>query len=186
MSYEVVDRPGLIKPPGTRRRRFIPLRFVAKSVFKRPAGHAELHLTPLVDLLLVLVVFLLQDFSASGELLCPCIRVPLPEAMHFRDLESAPVVRITADAVSLNGAPEADTHELLSDLGIRESIPSLYEDLVVLKNNFKLLHPEPQQWQGIILIEADKHLSFGVIGKVMSTCAAAGYSKVHFVIEHKV
>lgn len=85
----------------------------------------------------------------------------------------------------LNGDPEADKPELLSDPGIGGPIPPLYEDLVVLRDNFKLLHPEPQQWPGKILIEADKNLAFGMLSKVMSTCTAAGYNNVHFVIEHK-
>lgn len=184
MSHQVGEKPGLMKPPGMHRSQFIPLKFVSRGLRRRSGLGAELNLTPFVDLLLVLVVFLLPDFSPSAELLCPCRHVPLPQGLHFRDLESAPVVSISTDAVTLNGDPKAYTPELLGDFALREMLLPLYEDLVVLKNNYKLLHPEPHPWPGTILLQADKNLAFGVLNKVMSTCSAAGYGNVHLVIEH--
>ncbi len=185
MSYRITERPGLIKPPGLHPRCCNPLQHASRRTFKRTTDRAELHLTPLVDLLLVLVVFLLQGFSPSGELLCPCKRLQLPEGIHYRDLEAAPIVRITMDTVSLNGQPEAEMSELLRALGTQEPLAKLFDDLVALKNIYRLVHPQPRSWQATILIEADKNLSFGVLRKVSSTCAAAGYGNVQFVVEQK-
>jgi biopolymer transport protein ExbD len=89
------------------------------------------------------------------------------------------------DTVSLNGQPEAEMSELLRALGTQEPLAKLYDDLVALKNIYRLVHPQPRSWQATILIEADKNLSFGVLRKVSSTCAAAGYGNVQFVVEQK-
>ena len=185
MSYRITERPGLIKPPGLHPPCCNPLQHASRRTFKRTTDRAELHLTPLVDLLLVLVVFLLQGFSPSGELLCPCKRLQLPEAIHCRDLEAAPIVRITMESISLNGQPEAEMSELLRDLGTQEPLPKLYDDLVVLKNNFKLLHPNPEDFKGIVIVQADKNIDFKVIKKVMYTCAVAGYNNVNFAVQSK-
>ena len=144
MSYRITERPGLIKPPGLHPRCCNPLQHASRRTFKRTTDRAELHLTPLVDLLLVLVVFLLQGFSPSGELLCPCKRLQLPEGIHYRDLEAAPIVRITMDTVSLNSQPEAEMSELLRALGPQEPLAKLHDDLVALKNIYRLVHPQPR------------------------------------------
>jgi biopolymer transport protein ExbD len=174
---------GLIDPPGPRLRRFIPLRFVTKhGIGGKKATYAELNLTSMVDMLTILVVFLLQTFSASGELLTVSKNITLPEAINYRDLEQAPIIAISRDTVTLNGDPKADAQELTKADTIDWKIPQLHDDLVILKNNFKLLHPNPDDWKGLVIVQADKQVDFKVIKKVMYTCAVAGYSNVNFAV----
>jgi biopolymer transport protein ExbD len=176
----------LIIPPGARLRKYIPLRFVTKhGLGGRKSSYAELNLTSMVDMLTILVVFLLQTFSASGELLTVSKNITLPEALNYRDLEQAPIVAISRDAVTLNGEPKADAAELNKENTIDWKIPQLHDDLVVLKNNFKLLHPDPQDWKGLVIVQADKNIDFKVLKKVMYTCSVAGYSNVNFAVQSK-
>ena len=180
-----INRPGMIKPPGPRLRKHIPLKFITKHGTGRKSGYAELNLTSMVDMLTILVVFLLQTFSASGELLTVSKNITLPEALNFRDLEQAPIISVSRDAVTLNGDPKADSAELTRDSGVDWKIPQLHDDLVVLKNNFKLLHPNPEDFKGIVIVQADKNIDFKVIKKVMYTCAVAGYNNVNFAVQSK-
>jgi hypothetical protein len=48
------------------------------------------------------------------------------------------------DTVSLNGQPEAEMSELLRALGTQEPLAKLYDDLVALKNIYRLVHPQPR------------------------------------------
>jgi len=186
MSTSSINRPGLIKPPGPRLRKFIPLKFVSKhGVAGRKSAYAELNLTSMVDMLTILVVFLLQTFSASGELLTVSKNITLPEATNYRDLEVAPIISISRDAVTLNGDPKADSGELSRENTVDWKIPQLHDDLVVLKNNFKLLHPNPEDWKGIVIVQADKQVDFKVVKKVMYTCAVAGYMNVNFAVQQR-
>ena len=182
---DAINRPGMIKPPGPRLRKHIPLKFITKHGTGRKSGYAELNLTSMVDMLTILVVFLLQTFSASGELLTVSKNITLPEAINFRDLEQAPIISVSRDAVTLNGDPKADSAELTRDSGVDWKIPQLHDDLVVLKNNFKLLHPNPEDFKGIVIVQADKNIDFKVIKKVMYTCAVAGYNNVNFAVQSK-
>jgi len=186
MSTSALSRPGLIKPPGPRLRKHIPLKFISKhGAGGRKSSYAELNLTSMVDMLTILVVFLLQTFSASGELLTVSKNITLPEAVNYKDLEQAPIIAVSRDSVTLNGDPKADSQELSRENTVDWKIPQLHDDLVVLKNNFKLLHPNPEDWKGIVIVQADKNIDFKVIKKVMYTCAVAGYNNVNFAVQSR-
>ncbi len=185
MATSALQRPGVIKPPGPRLRKFIPLKFISKGGLGKKSGYAELNLTSMVDMLTILVVFLLQTFSASGELLTVSKNITLPEALNYRDLEQAPIIAVSRDSVTLNGDPKADSQELSRENTVDWKIPQLHDDLVVLKNNFKLLHPNPEDWKGLVIVQADKNIDFKVIKKVMYTCAVAGYNNVNFAVQSR-
>jgi len=185
MGGPSAQKPGLIKPPGPRLKKFIGLKFVAKGSGGKKSTYAELNLTSMVDMLTILVVFLLQTFSASGELLTVSKNITLPEAMNYRDLEQAPIIAISRDSVTLNGDPKADAAELSKEATVDWKIPQLHDDLVVLKNNFKLLHPNPEDWKGLVIVQADKNIDFKVVKKVMYTCAVAGYNNVNFAVQSR-
>src|SRR5215831_15750447 len=145
MSVQSMERPGLIKPPGPRLRRFIPIKFVSRhGMGGRKSTYAELNLTSMVDMLTILVVFLLQTFSASGELLVVSKNIVLPEATNFKDLERAPVVAVSKDSVTLDGRNVANAEQLNAENNADWKITDLHDQLVTLKNNYKLLHPSEE------------------------------------------
>jgi biopolymer transport protein ExbD len=130
------------------------------------------------------VVFLLQTFSISGELSLSK-SIVLPEAQSFTGIEQAPIIAVSRDVVTLNGAPMADTTELVRDDSIDRRLPRLYDDLVTLRNNFKQLHPDPKDWKGTVLVQADRAVDFKALKKVMYTAGAAGYFNVSFAVLQK-
>src|SRR5215813_12044394 len=109
MSAEV--KPGLMRKPGPRLKVYAPLKFVRAGGHGKKSGYAELNLTSMVDMLTILVVFLLQTFSASGELLTVQKNIVLPEAMNFKELERAPVIAISKESVTLDGRPVANAED---------------------------------------------------------------------------
>lgn len=175
---------SLIHKPGAELGKGIPLKFVAKHGGHGRNVYAELNLTSMVDMLTILVVFLLQTFSASGELLVVSKNIVLPEATHFSDLERAPVVGVSKDSVTLDGRPVADAAELNKENTVDWKITDLHDQLVTLKNNFKLLHPS-ENFNGTVIVQAHKDIDFKVIKKVMYSCAVAGYNNVNFAVNQK-
>jgi biopolymer transport protein ExbD len=175
---------GLIDQPGPRLKKFVLLNFVKGGAHGKKSGYAELNLTSMVDMLTILVVFLLQTFSASGELLSVQKNIVLPEAQNFKDLEQAPIIAVAQDSVTLNGAMEADATELNQENTTDWKIAKLHDDLVTLKNNYKLLHPS-ETFAGTVIVQADRNVDFKVVKKVMFSCSLAGYSNVNFAIQQK-
>ena len=95
----------------------------------------------MVDMLTILTVFLLQTFSASGELVQVNKNIVLPQAQNFTQLEQAPNISISHDAVALDGRMVADASQLNTDNTTDWKINDLHDQLVMLKNNYKLIHP---------------------------------------------
>src|SRR5512147_2439697 len=81
----------------------------------RKATNAELNVVPMVDMMTMLVIFLLQQFSATGEVLYMQKDIKLPTALHGQAIEVAPVIAISAEHVVVTGQKVADVRELESD-----------------------------------------------------------------------
>lgn len=184
MSVDNFNKPKLMEKPGPRLRKFIPLRFVRGNAHGKKSTYAELNITSMVDMLMILTVFLLMTFSASGELLQVQKNIILPKAQNFRELEQAPIIAVSKDSVTLNGKMEADATVLNQENTADWKIVELHDDLVVLKNNYKLLHPS-DEWKGMVIVQADKGVDFKVIKKVMYSASLAGYMNVNFAVQEK-
>ena len=65
--------------------------------------NADLLITPLVDMFVIIVLFLIANFSATGEVLMMSKDISLPEAKNVQDIQSAPVVTISKVEVLLSG-----------------------------------------------------------------------------------
>jgi hypothetical protein len=56
--------------------------------------NADLNVTPLVDMFVILVLFLIANFSATGEILSMQKDIQLPEAANTLGLTFAPTVMV--------------------------------------------------------------------------------------------
>ncbi len=143
---------------------------------------ADLLITPLVDMFVIIVIFLLQNFSATGEILFMSKNISLPDAANGRDLDRAPVVQISNDSVMLEGEQIA----LVADLGRDEywNIPALEEKLRDLKKRYELVHQADAAgaFKGDINIQGHREVQFKTIKRVMYSCNQAGYLNINFAV----
>jgi biopolymer transport protein ExbD len=171
-----------VHQPGKVLLKNVPLEFVAKKV----TGHGgkavdvSIPLVPFIDFLIVLVVFLLISFSASGELLAQKANLTMPKAANVVDLEPNPVIAIDTITITLDGRRMADTATLAADPKV-ERIEQLIQDLETLKRNWSILHPT-EPFPGKIVLQADVSIDYRVIKKIMFSTAQAGYSNVSFAV----
>src|SRR3954464_14637060 len=61
----------------------------------KKATYADLLITPLVDMFVIIVLFLIANFSATGEVLNMTHDIQLPEAFNVQEIEMAPVVMVS-------------------------------------------------------------------------------------------
>ena len=171
-----------VNKPSKTLLRDVPLRFVANKVHGggRKTANADIPLVPFIDFLIVLVVFLLISFSASGELVAQKPNLTMPQAEHVINIETAPVIAIDTVAVTLDGRAMADTATLASDPKV-ERIEPLIQDLETLKRNWTILHPQ-ENHPGQLILQADVSIDFRVIKKIMFSAAQAGYANVSFAV----
>jgi biopolymer transport protein ExbD len=173
-----------IVQPGKRPAR----RFEKSRVFGGKMGHgrksvnAELNVVPMVDMMTMLVIFLLQQFSATGEVLYMQKDIKLPDAAHGQAIEVAPVIAVNADSVVVTGQKVADVRELEADQIL--SIQPLEERLRDEKKRWDFIHqndPDREKnWKGDVNIQADVKVPFRILKRVMFSAAQAGYYNINF------
>ncbi len=134
-------------------------------------------LTPLIDVLIALLFFLMLQFNASGEV-CGCRPfLNLAHAEHTELLTIAPIVQIGPELVTMDGRRMARTDEV-DDV---HPLGSLADDLETLRRNWAVLHAN-EPFTGSVLLEVDRSIPFERVRPVLRKLAAAGYDSVQLVV----
>src|SRR5262249_61117242 len=144
-------------------KRFSQLLRKAKVFGHGHAAHkstnADLLITPLVDMFVIIVLFLIANFSATGEILNMTKDIQLPTATHVDELELAPVVMISNDDVIINGMSVARVADLGRDDYL--PIPALEEKLREQRKETEELHAlanDGTAFKGGVSIEGNKDI----------------------------
>jgi biopolymer transport protein ExbD len=139
----------------------------------------ELPLTSMIDMFTILVIFLLMNFSATGEIFFIQKNVKLPEASHVKPLESAPLISVTAQGVSFEAERVGDNpvHLVESD----QNLPKLSAALNQMKALELQIHPN-EPFKGLVNIQADEKTPLVYIKRVMQTCILAGWNSINFAV----
>ncbi|MBM4377835.1 MAG: biopolymer transporter ExbD [Deltaproteobacteria bacterium] len=150
---------------------------------------ADLLITPLVDMFVIIVLFLIANFSATGEVLSMTKEVQLPEASNVKEVEMVPVVMVTkqqggdvnSGQVILSGTVIGRVDELSKEDYL--NIPALEEKLREMKKQYedlRALANDQDGFKGDVNIQADKDVQFKIVKRVMFSCATAGYNNINF------
>lgn len=170
-----------IHEPGKRLLHHIPLHFVQEKVtgHGRRSPNAGLSLTSMIDFLIVVVVFLLMTFSASGET-PPAKGLVLPQAENTLDMIDAPMVAITGSQILVDGAAAGNTRTI--EEGNRlQRIDELFNILKGKREVWKQLHPG-KDFPGVVVLQIDQEVTAVVVKSVFQTSAFAGYPNVSFMV----
>lgn len=159
-----------------------------------------LSLTAMVDMFTVLVVFLLQNYNTTGEVLDINDKVVLPKASAVKELRPAHVVVVSHESIMLDKdivASFAQVKEqedwkidslfnLLAER-FRESAAKR-EALGLQKIRQAVDETKPEELRTSpdddkrITVQADKSVDFLTIKKVMYTLTEAGASEINFAV----
>ncbi len=146
----------------------------------KKVGHASLMLTSLVDMFSIIVIFLLMNFSANGEILYMTKDIKLPSAQHGGQLERAPVISVSADSVTFDGKQIATTEDLQK--GDVLNVPELEDVLREERRRYEQIHVnDPEHpFKGLVNVQADRKIPFKVIKRVMFSCNQSGFGNISF------
>jgi len=160
---------------------FIKLKAAKQHITKKGGRQLDLslNLTPMIDMFVVLVIFLLMTFSTSGDILFIQKDIELPKATQTDTLDQAPVVTIGAGQVVIEGQAVGRMDDIAEDENFE--IADLSERLTNLKKNYQTLHPN-KEFPAKIIIQGHKEIPFRVLKKVMFTCTASGYNNINFAV----
>jgi biopolymer transport protein ExbD len=151
------------------------------------SGNADVLITPLVDMFVIIVLFLIANFSATGEVLMMTKDIQLPEAVNVKEMEMNPVIMVSGDEVSISGNVVGRVQDLVKEEYL--NIPALEEKLRDMKKQFEDLHTMAEgnsnAFKGDVNIQAHKDVEFSIIKRVMFSCASAGYNNINFATLQK-
>ena len=174
-----------IKRPEPELLRTIPLKFVRARV----SGHGrksvdhQIPLIPFIDFLIVLVIFLLMSFSASGELVAQQPTITMPDAKNTQQIEISPIIAVDERVITLDGTRVADTQTQGQSAQV-DRIEPLIQGLEAEKRKWETIHPS-EPFAGQVIVQADRNIDFRVVKKVMFSAAAAGYGNVSFAVNQR-
>ncbi len=120
-------------------------------------------LTSLIDVMTILLVFLLKNFSVEGELITPAKDLQLPNSTIERKAEPMFSVQISKNDLLVNGKAVVKVSSFEDSDSLM--IPDFYEAISSYVGSSK---------SESVMIEADRELPFNVIKRVMFTCSKAG------------
>lgn len=184
--------PHPIAAPGPHLKHYVGLGAGKHGGHGKKTTFASLQLTPMIDMFIVVLIFLLMTFSAEGQILAVSPDIKLPFAEKVDKLSRAPIVAIsypendpTGGVITLDGHEISTAQELLEDNSPDWKIGKLTDKLEVSKQNWKMTNPD-KQFPGEVIVQADQNVDFKIIKKVMYSCGLAGYANVHFAVSQKV
>jgi biopolymer transport protein ExbD len=148
----------------------------------KKSGYADLLITPLVDMFVIIVLFLIANFSATGEVLMMTKDIQLPEAVNVKEVEFVPVVMVSNDQVVVGGTVIGRVEDLTREDYL--NIPALEEKLREMKRQHEQLHQNDPNgaFKGDVNIQGHKDVQFRIIKRVMFSCATAGYQNINFAV----
>ncbi|MCC6277112.1 MAG: biopolymer transporter ExbD [Oligoflexia bacterium] len=136
---------------------------------------AGLMLTSMVDMFSLLVIFLLQTFSASPDLMMVTKGVQLPVAQTGAEFQDAPVLSLSEEGVFLDQKPLGKLSVIL------ENPTPLLTKLEALRELWQKSHPQ-EAFKGEITLQAHKDLPSTLVSQFMGILPSQNYSTVQLAV----
>ncbi len=173
---------------------------ILKRKSKKRGVTATLSLTAMVDLFTVLVIFLLQNYSSTGEIIFIPKEVVLPKANRVNELKPSVVVTISSKEVLIDRTKVASFEEVQANTdwvipNLRDQVKIILEKAKAeqdakLQNKFKTAvdktlgkeeNEDPNAWRKVTL-QADKNIDYLTMKKIMYSIYEAGGGPINFAV----
>ena len=143
-----------------------------------------LPLTSMIDMFSMLVIFLLLNFSATGEAYFVNKDISLPKAKNALPIESLPLVSITKDSVTLD-SEVVGSNPVTIDLKDQE-MPQLVASLRRLSGLIQQQEAAGLPVKKGVNMQADENTDVIYIKRVMNVLISEGFGKINFVTREEL
>jgi biopolymer transport protein ExbD len=162
------------------------------------SGDMHLNVVPLVDMMMVLVIFLVMNFNASGVVFVSD-DMDMPMALHGSQVTNLPVVSVSYNQSPSPGEPRVGLWfggEFVTDLSLIDPedpdrrIPELEELLVENRRKFEMiggadraaaLEPDKDPTT-TVNVQIDKNVDYSIVRRVLYTCELASYVRIRLAM----
>jgi biopolymer transport protein ExbD len=167
-------------------------RGMAKHLEKRSASAFKIQITSMVDMFVILLVFLLKSYSTSPVNVTPKEGLRIPESTSTTDpvdvvklivaqdgifVEEKKVMELRNGQIPTGGADANDPSFLRALYEALDARAKLAKNISKVNDSF--------EFDGKVLMQADRHLPYALLQKVMYTSMMAGYADVKLAVAQK-
>lgn len=144
-------------------------------------GHlaGELPLTAMIDMFSILVIYLLMNFSATGDpFFMAKAGIVLPTSGKAAVMESAPLLSFSKGTYFLDAlTPEGGM------LKVEDTSPNLQKIAAALQDlQIRQKRKDPKSFSGKINLQADENTPLLYVKRAMGAGTSAGWTSINFVV----
>jgi biopolymer transport protein ExbD len=165
---------------------------MGRYIDRRSSAAFKIQITSMVDMFVILLVFLLKSYSTSPVQITPNKDLTLPESTVQVDPEDVVKLVVSKSGIFVDEKRivELKGGELLPEDADRTDahfIRKLFEELDVQAKKTRNIASvnETVEFDGKILMQADRELPYALLKKVMYTSMLAGYSDMKLAVSAK-
>jgi len=152
-----------------------------------------LNITAMMDMMTILLVFMLADFSAKTANVTQSDQLVLVPASTSKEVTESVSVTLTKSAILFEGEPVVGVHGGAIDASDKESgdvnglvITALKKALVDRANlDRRIAQLKGEPFEGAMTVIADKTTPFRLLSEVMYTGGQAEYKKYRLIVLQK-
>ena len=182
MKYLKGHHKRIISPPGYHLEPKYDLHFVRR---RRQKGQKKyfndsLNLTAMIDMFSILVIFLIMNFSSTGEIFFISKDIKLPDAAHAQPIDNAPLISIAGNTITLESEKMGENSIYLEEKDTH--LPRLKSKLQQMRIMAEIISPG-QPFRGQVNLQADINTPVVYIKRVMNILISEGWTSVNFAVQ---
>ncbi|HMN67035.1 MAG TPA: biopolymer transporter ExbD [Bdellovibrionales bacterium] len=167
-------------------------RGLSKYMDRRTPSSFKIQITSLVDMFVILLVFLLKSYSTSPVNITPKDGLLIPESTATVDPVDVVKLVVAQDGVFVEEKKVLDLEKgrvpaSVVDANDPSFLRALYEALDERAKLAKSISKvnDSFEFDGKVLMQADRNLPYDVLQKIMYTSMMAGYADVKLAVAQK-
>jgi biopolymer transport protein ExbD len=147
----------------------------------------EISMTSLMDVMTIILVFLLKQIDAEGQLVTAAENLVLPASTSKKvPTEVSMGVVVDQSWVLVDGQQITETKKVADqDSLLVEALDIVLQEKRAVEKEAMLQRGEADEGGGKVIIQLDKNTHFGIMYKVMATCGLSGFSNISFAVNMK-
>ncbi|HLE11570.1 MAG: hypothetical protein A2504_05575 [Bdellovibrionales bacterium RIFOXYD12_FULL_39_22] len=147
----------------------------------------NLDITSVLDIVVITMVFLIQNYNATGELINIPKEVVIPNTISTKQNSAGVIVQVSPSKIWVDDTLILDSTAITKNSYDREGrrIVPLFNELVRKKELIKQIKntsPNAVDFTGRVNLVMDKSIKFDYVKKLLYTAAEAGYSQYKFIV----
>lgn len=153
-----------------------------KRLAKTRVQATALSLTSLMDIFTILLLYLLVNQS-DGMVLDPPKEIVLPESIAQTTPRETLVVMVSDQGVVVQGEQIVTMDEVKANNG--DVIEAIRERMIQIRESAIGVESQSEGQNEEVTVLVDRDIEFQEVKRVMTSCTAAGYTKISLAVNQK-